>query len=587
MHPELAAALKKAKSTEPEPSAVADTWPAIAPDAYHGLAGHVVRSIEPHTESDPVAILVQYLVQFGNAVGRKPYYQVEGDKHFTNLFGVLVGQSSKSRKGTSAGRVRQVIECADLDWANKRIHGGLSSGEGLIWNVRDPITHWEKNSKGIDAPRIEQEIDPGVSDKRLMIIEPEFAGALTAMQRQGNTLSRVIRNAWDRGDLASLTKNSPAHATGAHISIVGHITEDELRHSLDRVSMANGFANRFLYVSVRRGRVLPHGGNFNAAAINELGKRTGMAIEHARGIDLVRMNSEARTDWERIYAALSDARPGILGAIVGRGEAQTIRLALIYALLDGKTEIGTQHLRAAVALWEYCESSARHIFGDLLGNPVADKILRALRHAGETGITRTQIRDLFERHCPSTQIDTVLAELLAAGKATTTRIDTGGRPSDVWVAAGGRVSWGAISKFWMGGQPPKAGRRGRPATKATLATKAGVAKDFGRFCRLCRRQISPLSTSGPRPMFGLLLRRKAQPSSSTTVVRLALGLRRWRGSIQAARRATCQRNVGCASLTTAAAFSMAAGLCARQLSTGGRSICSAAIGNGHLPGSIT
>lgn len=438
MHAELAAAVNEAKGTEPEPSAAGDAWPIIAPDAYHGLAGHVVRSIEPHTESDPVAILVQYLVQFGNAVGRKPYYQVEGDKHFTNLFAVLVGQSSKSRKGTSAGRVRQVIECADLNWANKSIHGGLSSGEGLIWNVRDPITRWEKNGKGVDARRVEQEIDPGVSDKRLMIIEPEFAGALTAMQRQGNTLSRVIRDAWDRGGLASLTKNSPAQATGAHISIIGHITEDELRHSLDRVSMANGFANRFLYVCVRRGRVLPHGGSLDAAAINELGKRTGVAIEHARSIDQVRMNTEACTNWERIYAELSDARPGLLGAIVGRGEAQTIRLAVLYALLDGKSEIGTEHLRAAVALWEYCENSARHIFGDLLGNPVADKILRALRQAGETGLTRTQIRDLFERHCPATQIDWALAELLAAGKAATRRIDTGGRPSDVWVAAKGR-----------------------------------------------------------------------------------------------------------------------------------------------------
>jgi hypothetical protein len=438
MHPELATAMRKARDTESGPSAAADKWPVIAQDAFFGLPGDVVRSIESHTESDPLAILTQYLVQFGNAVGRKPYYQVEGDKHFTNLFAVLVGQSSKARKGTSAGRVRQVIECADLDWAKKCNHGGLSSGEGLIWSVRDPITNWEKTGKGSDAPRVEQEVDPGVSDKRLMIIEPEFAGALTVMQRQGNTLSRVMRDAWDRGDLASLTKNSPGQATGAHISIVGHITEDELRQCLDRVSMANGFANRFLFVCVRRGRVLPHGGNLDATTINELGKRTSMAIEYARSIDQVRMNAEARRNWEQIYAELSDGQPGLLGAIVGRGEAQTIRLSLLYALLDGKSEIGTEHLRAALALWEFCEASARHIFGDILGNPVADKILRALRQTSETGMTRTQIRDLFDRHCSASQIDSALAELLAAGKATVTRNNTGGRPRDVWVAVKGQ-----------------------------------------------------------------------------------------------------------------------------------------------------
>jgi Protein of unknown function (DUF3987) len=410
-------------------------WPAIASDAFHGLAGRVVGAIKPHTEADPIAILLQYLVAFGNVVGREPYYQVEGDKHFTNLFAVLVGETSKARKGTSAGRIRQLFEYADEKWAHEQNHSGMSSGEGLIWNVRDPTKQSVKDGARPDATRAEKEIDPGVSDKRLMIFEPEFAGALRVMQRDGNILSRIVRDAWDRGDLASLTKNSPARATGAHISIVGHITGDELRQSLDRVSMANGYANRFLFACVRRARFLPHGGNLSDETIRELGVETQAAITSARNIRRVGMTAEARDNWERIYAALSEGHPGLLGAIVGRAEAQTIRLALLYALLDGKNEIGAEHLRAAVALWEYCETSANHIFGDMLGNPVADEILRALRRGGETGTTRTQIRDLFGRHRSSNQIDVALAALSAAGKArSVTRNDTGGRAAEVWVA---------------------------------------------------------------------------------------------------------------------------------------------------------
>ena len=102
--------------------------------------------------------------------------------------------------------------------------GGLSSGEGLIWAVRDKIIQLERQGKGAAAERVEVEVDPGVTDKRLYILESEFAGALAVMKRGGNTLSRVIRDGWDRGDLATLTKNSPARATGAHISIVGHIS---------------------------------------------------------------------------------------------------------------------------------------------------------------------------------------------------------------------------------------------------------------------------------------------------------------------------------------------------------------------------
>src|SRR6516165_10789743 len=76
-------------------------WPVLAPAAYHGLAGEVVARILPDTESDPVALLLQFLVSFGNSLGRQPYYLIEQDRHFTNLFTVLVGQTSKSRKGSA------------------------------------------------------------------------------------------------------------------------------------------------------------------------------------------------------------------------------------------------------------------------------------------------------------------------------------------------------------------------------------------------------------------------------------------------------------------------------------------------------
>src|SRR4029077_4764239 len=114
-------------------------WPVIEAAAFHGLAGEVVARLSPHTESDPAALLLQYLVSFGNAVGRQPYYLVEQDRHFTNLFAILVGQTSKSRKGTSAGRIRAIFDIADPDWTRERVLGGMSSGEGVISAVRDPI----------------------------------------------------------------------------------------------------------------------------------------------------------------------------------------------------------------------------------------------------------------------------------------------------------------------------------------------------------------------------------------------------------------------------------------------------------------
>ena len=126
----------------------------------------------------------------------------------------------------------------------------------------------------------------------------------------------------------------------------------------------------------------------------------------------------------------------MFGAVVARAEAQTIRLALNYALLDGCTEIQKPHLLAATAVWEYAEASAQYVFGDALGDPVADEILLALRHAGATGMSRTQIRDLFGRNRSGDQIGRALAMLERTRKAhrEVRKIKT--KPAEYWIAGG-------------------------------------------------------------------------------------------------------------------------------------------------------
>lgn len=408
-----------------------NTWPRIAPAALHGLAGDVVRAIEPETESDPIAILIQYLSFFGNAVGRGPFYQVEGDKHHTILDAVLVGDTSKGRKGTSLGRVRSVFEIAEPEWVSQRLTHGMSSGEGLINEVRDDVKTQAKDRTEV--------VVAGVEDKRLMIVEPEFAGVLTVMKRQGNKLSDIIRNSWDGKDLRTLVKTNPLRATAPHISIIGHITADELRMSLDRTSMANGYANRFLFVSIRRARLLPHGGNLSEETVKGLALLTQEAVSKARAIKRVIMTNDARTAWEKIYATLSEGQPGLLGAIIGRAEAQTIRLALLYSLLDGKSEIDVVHLKAAAAVWGFCEASARYIFGDLLGDPLADEIMNGLRHAGDQGLTRTDISKLFSGNRGSDQIGRALDMLKNCGKAGSVKErGTGGNAAERWFITGRR-----------------------------------------------------------------------------------------------------------------------------------------------------
>src|SRR6202522_2544361 len=140
------------------PSALWPTDP--GPDAYHGLPGEIVAQLAPHTEADPVAILTQLLVAFGAAVGRGAFFQVEATRHHPNQFLLLVGESAKSRKGSSWDHVARLTHRADPTLTPRTLTG-LSSGEGLIWAVRDPTTS-----------------DPGAGDERLLVIESEFASVL-------------------------------------------------------------------------------------------------------------------------------------------------------------------------------------------------------------------------------------------------------------------------------------------------------------------------------------------------------------------------------------------------------------------------
>ena len=249
---------KKAESgaaTEQKPNGggqslppAAEAWPIPDPAMFHGLAGEVVATILPNTEADAVALLVNYLAYFGNVIGRVPFFRVGETDHYTNIYGVLVGETA-SRKGTAGDRVTAIFRLIDLDWVQRKT-GGMSSGEGLIHEIRDPIFVMKGGKQQLS--------DPGVTDKRQMIEETEFSQVLNVMQRDGNNLSRMVRDAWDcRPVLKTKVRHSPLMVTNPFISIMAHITPGELQRKLDELAYFNGFANRFLFVCVQRSKEVP------------------------------------------------------------------------------------------------------------------------------------------------------------------------------------------------------------------------------------------------------------------------------------------------------------------------------------------
>jgi Protein of unknown function (DUF3987) len=409
-------------------------WPEpMATEAFHGIAGEYVLAVEPHTEADSAGLLVQLLVGFGSLIGRSAHFSVEAAHHFGNLFCVLVGDSSKGRKGTSWSHVRRALESIDQEFADACIQEGLSSGEGLCWSVRDQIERSDPIKEKGRVIGYETVIaDEGVSDKRLLVMESEFASPLRVANRDGNTLSCVVRQAWDGGNLRLLTKNNPAKATGAHISILGHITKDELVRHITTTDLGNGYANRFLWVCTRRSKHLPEGGQVPVSKLAPILERLKEAAKFAKTMGVAEREPSARALWYAVYPDLSEGGYGLLGAVTNRAEAQVVRLSLLYALLDLSKQIRVEHLKAALAVWSYCEASARTVFGDAFGDSVVDELLSVLKRSG-SGMTRTEIRDFFGRNRSSGEIERALGVLNERGFAHRIKeTETGGRPSERW-----------------------------------------------------------------------------------------------------------------------------------------------------------
>ena len=80
-----------------------------------------------------------------------------------------------------------------------------------------------------------------------------------------------------------------------------------------------------------------------------------------------------------------------------------------------------------MALWRYSLASVQYIFGGT-GDPDLERLAEAAQEAGLSGLTFTQIRDLFRRHKTSAEIRELVDALLATGDYDQITEDSGGRP---------------------------------------------------------------------------------------------------------------------------------------------------------------
>ena len=397
------------------PPPTASPNPILGDAALYGVAGLAVCGLAPHSEAHPAAILLQLLAAFGNAVGPAPHCMVDATRHGLNLFVVLVGESSKARKGTSWNQIRRLFTEVDRPWVAERVTTARLTPAALIYSLRD---------------------QQPATDRRLLALSEEFAPVLHSLRRAKGHLSPLLRCAWDSGDLRSLDGRGPIQATRTHISLIAHITQRELAENLHPTEAHNGFANRCLWTGVQRSQCLPEGGTLDAHELSAIAAELRRALDWVGGASTIRLvrDDEARALWHECYPALSQVRPGLYGAATSRAEAQVLRLSAIYAVLDCSPIIGLPHLQAALAVWDYCSASASLFFGTSTGDHTADRILEAINASTDGLLSRKQISALFRGHLSSNRIEAALEQLISLGAIHQSSQPSGGRPSTLWSA---------------------------------------------------------------------------------------------------------------------------------------------------------
>lgn len=369
--------------------------PVLPDDALYGLPGRVALKLSESTGADPASILGMFMTSFGNAIGRQPHVMFYGHDEPGLLFTLIVGKWARGRKGTAWNAVRKLFQQAEPEWSAKDIESGLQSSEAMIEAVAD-------------SPN---------GDPRLLILETEFARFIAAMSAQRKFASRM-RTAYDGETLAARrVKQPPLISTQHMISIIGMITPGEL---LALQKMSGGLESRMLYfysAPARKTRTDPFVvdeseisladevreaiGHAWDSILVSCGPITAELIE-LRGIapsTKFPIADDVADRWkDEIEPAIEDVADAV-GAdyerYTARAQTHVIRLALLYALADGASEIDWPHVNAAMALTEFCMFSARRIFSvpddpkpkisPLQEGKVFDFLLELARDAEESG----------------------------------------------------------------------------------------------------------------------------------------------------------------------------------------------------------
>jgi len=394
--------------------------PELDPIALHGILNEACQVSTKYSEASKVAVAANILSTFSAIIGRTAYQHIGDGVCHARPFFLLTGKTGKARKGTSEYTPKRIFDAVEKllgeDYTPaKRHEGGLSTGEGLGWTIRDDTL--DEDGEVTEA---------GVKDKRLYISEAEFAGTMAAASREKNTLSATIRTAWDGKNISPLVKNAKWCTTNPHIVITGHITSAELLDRMSDVDAQSGFMNRFVILHIVRPKLVPLPKRTPDEDVQRIAAQFAESVIFARG-DVegenngleMNLSAESTKYWCGRYKELTKEDNGLAGVLLVRTEIYCRMFAMIFALLDKSASIEVVHIKAALAWIKYWRDSVRYIFQTLAAKAEASKMNDTAKGVYEyicsnPKCTRTELTSHFKNKLKSSEITQGLNYLMNA-----------------------------------------------------------------------------------------------------------------------------------------------------------------------------
>lgn len=380
--------------------------PELSDDALHGLFAEIVSTAVKHCEACKAALLFQALLRF--AVLIPDHFIWNGEvQHWARTYAVIVGNSSKSVINASVKTIDRLFDGFRTPY--RYFSGPLSKVDDIINKVRDGSEENNHAGRYVKA-------DHGESSKSLCVRDKNFAISLASKKPALDIMSSTYTGLFDSGEASvQITKDKVLKTTGSHISIIANIQRTALDSLRDQLNIPNGFASLFLWPLAYRQGCLPLSEPIPKEDVERINKLIAQRAEEAKMLSgPITMTDKALKLWNKSHPGLTTQYSGFAGSVVDRNDDHALRLAVIYALGAGHSQIQTQDLKAAIAVVNYSCESALLLFNGANQDKRQEKIKQALRSAPNQELASTEITKLFGNKISANEKDEILHELVAA-----------------------------------------------------------------------------------------------------------------------------------------------------------------------------